>query len=207
MNTTIGLVGNDIMDLKDAFNLQSFNNPRYLAKVMTPGELSIIREGTSLFYIPQLIWTIKESAYKLMVKRGLRKRFNPVNFEVFNISDNCKGPKLITSSVVFDQCVFHACSECTDDYIHTWVGTSNRWAGLRRRVLSKQKGSDERSELKHDLANYLKLESSRLSVVKGKDTGIPSIIVDQENPIGDFSMSHDGDYISYVYNAQAITIS
>ena len=59
------MVGNDIVDLREANRTSNWQRPRYLEKLFTFREQQLIHNATNSFSMVWRLWSMKESAYKL----------------------------------------------------------------------------------------------------------------------------------------------
>ncbi|MBI2270771.1 MAG: 4-phosphopantetheinyl transferase family protein, partial [Bacteroidetes bacterium] len=80
-------IGNDIVSIKHAVENKHFLTQRYLNKLFTPKEQRYICSSNMLAYAAWLIWTAKESAYKIYNKQSGKRMYYPKKFEV-TVSDN-----------------------------------------------------------------------------------------------------------------------
>ena len=81
------MIGNDLVDLKLA-NIQSnWQRKGFLDKLFTPKEQVYILNADNPFETVWLLWSMKESAYKLYLQQGATRFFNPlkVNCEIFSV--------------------------------------------------------------------------------------------------------------------------
>ena len=62
------MVGNDIVDLKHAALESNWQRKGFLNKVFTSSEKQYIQDAENPFQMVWLIWSMKESAYKIIYK-------------------------------------------------------------------------------------------------------------------------------------------
>ena len=199
----MNLVANDIVDLNDPFNRRSFSNQRYLNKILTKKEIAFISEHRVISHLPQIFWSAKEAAYKLMVKHGLKLRFNPACFEVSaftNVGEYCDR---VFSTITYNHHAINLQSSCTAKYVHTWVDSKYRNSEMKVKVITKKNREDAHSAVINDLSVHLKLAVGHLKIVKDCKTNIPTFQIGKNKEIEgfDFSLSHDGAFIAYVLNS------
>ena len=68
------MIGNDIVDLKQAAKDSSWKRPRFLDKIFTPREQQLIWSAKDQDQMVWLLWSMKEAAYKVNVQQ-FGKRF------------------------------------------------------------------------------------------------------------------------------------
>jgi len=106
------MIGNDIVDLDAASIQPNRRRKRFLDKVFTDEEQSLIFHSKGGFKMAWLLWSMKESAYKIYVQQHSKRFFAPkiIQCKLFNKEEgivNIKGEKYATKS------------EIKDGYIHT----------------------------------------------------------------------------------------
>lgn len=111
------MIGNDIVDLRQAALESDPLRPRFLKKVFTPNEQLIISQATKVLNQVWLLWTMKEAAYKAHQRRfSLPRKFNPLLLEcvILNQSKEAAlGEVRIGTEVYFLYGTLHK------DYIHS----------------------------------------------------------------------------------------
>ena len=75
------MVGNDIVDLREANRTSNWQRPRYLEKLFTFREQQLIHNATNSFSMVWRLWSMKESAYKLYTQLNPSRFYNPKGFE------------------------------------------------------------------------------------------------------------------------------
>jgi len=79
------VIGNDIVDLELAHKESNWQRKGFLDKIFTPQEQYQIRSSI----IPDLtvwsFWSRKEAAYKIYNRQNGFRKFNPIQFECFNL--------------------------------------------------------------------------------------------------------------------------
>ena len=71
------MIGNDIVDLKQAAKDSNWKRPRFLDKIFTQKEQSIILSSENNDQMIWLLWGMKEAAYKAYVRQFKHVFFNP----------------------------------------------------------------------------------------------------------------------------------
>ncbi|WP_285008942.1 4'-phosphopantetheinyl transferase family protein [Pedobacter faecalis] len=71
------MIGNDIVDLRKAEKESNWRRPGYLEKLFTPEEQAMIQSAALPDQMVWLLWSMKESAYKIMSRRRNLRSFAP----------------------------------------------------------------------------------------------------------------------------------
>lgn len=75
------MVGNDVVDLREAKTNSNWQRPRFLAKLFTSKEQQLIYNATNSFTMVWRLWSMKEAAYKLYTQQNPSRFYNPIGFE------------------------------------------------------------------------------------------------------------------------------
>ena len=75
------MVGNDIIDINETRRSSNWERPRFMQKIFTIKEQSIISISNDPFTTVWHLWSMKESAYKVFVQAGGNRFFNPTKIE------------------------------------------------------------------------------------------------------------------------------
>lgn len=113
------MVGNDIVDLKVAGE-NAWKRKRFLDKVLLPSEKELLLSSADPSKFFWILWSMKESAYKIHFRKTLKRALNPLRFQCFY---NGK----VQGRVETDNCAFQTMTSITGEYVHTiaWEGDSN----------------------------------------------------------------------------------
>lgn len=193
----MAFVGNDIIDIETAFLLEKEQDEKWINKVFTIREQQYIYNTHSPKLTLWKLWSCKESAYKVIVKRQNKRFLNPKRIEIFSCDvTDChfaayEDMRLLTSS------------NCTKQYIHT-VCTANahdldKVVGevFRYPELSQSSGS---KEIRGKMVRKISLSIGAFDFSFHKDKfGIPSIQASSLEVNIDISFSHDEPHFAYVY--------
>ncbi|MEA3448067.1 MAG: 4'-phosphopantetheinyl transferase superfamily protein [Bacteroidota bacterium] len=113
------VIGNDMLDLTIPANKNTLTR-KGINKFFTSGEMEFAQK-TSFPHPIACLWTMKESAYKCLLKLGHNKAFSPAKFSVQIISD--RNP--ISGKVIYDNHVFWC--KCTKDkHLLTCVASNDQ---------------------------------------------------------------------------------
>lgn len=75
------MVGNDIVDIREAKRCSNWQRPRFLEKLFTSEEQQLIHDSPSSFLMVWGLWTMKESAYKLYTQTSPSRFYSPRAFQ------------------------------------------------------------------------------------------------------------------------------
>lgn len=82
------MIGNDIVDLKFASSSLNWREKRFMEKVFSAKEQKIISDSLNSFQTLWLLWSMKESAYKIYVRQYADKFFAPSKLQCNLLSSN-----------------------------------------------------------------------------------------------------------------------
>lgn len=108
------LVGNDLVDLKQAALESNWQRKGYLAKLYTKEEQDLILNAVAPFSMLWLLWTMKEASYKIVNRLTGIRSYNPLDFTCNNLVTNniettgrvnYKGDELVTHSDISDRLI------------------------------------------------------------------------------------------------------
>ena len=205
-------VGNDIIATQDKNNIASFTNPRYLKKVFSQREIDFITNSENDF-LAYLIWTCKESAYKALVKKGLKKTFCPVNFSVFMNAAQFHKNRFVAKAmkrrrqnryfgkVRYENHIVATLSVQTHELVHTTAltGFSKKEVTCAVKKIEMHEIENEsqlsKAFLVENLAKNLSVKKSDIKIAKDAFTGSPSVQVSKKSEQIDISTSHDAGFI------------
>ncbi|HIA36913.1 MAG TPA: 4'-phosphopantetheinyl transferase superfamily protein [Flavobacteriales bacterium] len=204
------MIGNDIISTNDIDNLKSFSNQRFLNKSFTEKELFYIKKSNCI-NIALLFWTIKESAYKTMVKLGCKKLFCPIKIEIE--LKNFQLNQQIFFNLTYKDNLIAVKTLQTPNYIHSIstvdVHELNRTKFRVLKINSKNTEVQSRQIRESFIYNYAKslaLSIDDITIHSDFYTGIPSVSCQgQDCPI-DLSFSHDGFHIAYAYSDSSFSV-
>lgn len=195
-------VGNDIVDLHDKFNAQSFINEAYLKKIASQHEIESFE--TLSPHTTATIWAFKESAYKYISKVMEVKPFNPRNYKITQTKAFTNN---IVNSTVFyipGNCFIYSCAYITGNYIHAISTTGSEALQHVKKKSIRLHTNDpgiQSANLKklfiEDISKEYNVNTSQCKLIKTK-TNIPILFIDGERTI-DLSFSHDGQFMAYAY--------
>jgi len=115
------MIGNDIVDLAQAEKDSNWKRAGYLEKLFTTEEQFLISSDIHQECMVWLLWTMKESAYKISSGRSKLREFAPVKLSCNNliIYDNTA-----TGNVTYNDQLYFTRSTIEKTYIHTIAAMS-----------------------------------------------------------------------------------
>lgn len=110
------MIGNDIVDLLQAAKDSNWQRNGFLDKLFTPEEQFLISSDIHPPKMVWLLWSMKESAYKIDSRETKLRLFAPVKLVCKNLiihDDNATG------NVWCSERIYYTKSQFNTDYIHT----------------------------------------------------------------------------------------
>ena len=182
------MLGNDIVDLNHLPDAERSLSLPYLSKICSQEEIERILNSANPVLLLWRIWSMKESAYKISIKLGAERAFNPKKFETFQINE--------TSGFVISDYGKMLCeTKCNESFIHTVAYLqSTKSFKLGEKLEADNQSAAVRIALIEDYLSF-NPEARNLEVIMQE--GVPHLLSDS-NKI-DLSLSHHGSYISWVF--------
>ncbi|MCO4822358.1 MAG: 4-phosphopantetheinyl transferase family protein [Flavobacteriaceae bacterium] len=189
------MIGNDIVDLKQARIDSNWKRKGFLEKIFTQNEQVLIFSSANQHQTVWLLWSMKEAAYKIYMRQFGNRFFNPTRLEC-NIETKTKG------HVVIGDNTFDTISQIDKNYIHT-IASKRREKGVKSSCFKIENTSIKlQSELskKRVLETYSKIRNiPKNSVAIQKDAiGIPYFFQNNKKQKESLSIAHHGHYCAYV---------
>lgn len=181
------MIGNDLVDLRQAAIESNWRRKGYLVKVCTPEEQQLVMEASKPDEMLWLIWTMKEAACKIIQRKTGIRRYEPINFCCGSLNINKKNSSGIVS---YFKDSFLVRSELSETFIHSVaVSALKDFQHLHLQYLSPE--PDYRTAFNR-LSEFYQLA--------GTPSGIPELthqITGQKHAV---SVSHHGDYLAVIYS-------
>jgi len=192
------MIGNDIVDLRQASQESNWHRKGYIDKLFTDHEQQLIYDATDPDRMVWLLWSMKESAYKVAVRQTKNRIFAPVKLACSldrSTEETAEGCVLYGES-------YRTRSLITSQYIAT-VALSINTPPCYSQIIIPFDTTDYQSH--HDLIRQMiRRHSSALfqtteeKIRIGKDSlGVPVLTIDDATIIP-VSISHHGHYGAYV---------
>jgi phosphopantetheinyl transferase (holo-ACP synthase) len=185
------MVGNDIVDLKLALSDDKASNQRWLNKVFLEREIELILSSENPNIMLWRLWSMKESAYKVAVKKSGIRAFNPKRFETLIL-----GPSQGRVNSIFG--TFYAKTWITEDYIHSIASDffDKMAVSGQKKTDTEDLSADVRIGLLEDFRNN-KPQFSELNIVMAAE--IPLLYSGADKLPFDISLSHHGNFVGWGY--------
>ncbi len=171
------MIGNDLVDLATARKESNWKRKGFLEKIFTDAEQLLIQNASQPETMVWILWSMKESAYKIWNRSSGVRLFNPKSFEcaVDHAAENS-----IHGKVRFGALLYHSQSIHNNEFVHTICRTS----GYRNTSLYVRfTDSRERIDLKNAIVR--------------NPSGIPCCTnINREKEL--ISISHHGNLCSYL---------
>ena len=184
------MVGNDIVDLKQAEIESNWQRKGFLNKVFTEKEQTLILNANNSFKTVWQLWSMKESAYKIYEQQYGYRFFAPKKLK-------CKLLNKTDGVVDVNNEKYYTKSRITENYIYT-IATLKYKSRLFDSCFRIER--NEYANQHQETYNQLKLEVSKrwklpfqdLSIVKNKE-GVPKLYQNEKKLAIDFSLTHHGN--------------
>ncbi len=106
------MIGNDIVDLNVASVESNWQRKGFLSKIFTADEQDLILNVKDSFKMVWLLWSMKESTYKVYEQQYGKRFFAPKKFQCKLITEN-------SGTVLINEEVYSTKSKINNDYIST----------------------------------------------------------------------------------------
>ncbi len=176
------MIGNDIIDLNLAKKASNWKRKGFLEKQFTKKEKALIRNANDCFKMVWLLWSMKESAYKIYTQQNEERFFSPKKFEC-HLSTNKHG------IVCFQNQEFFTKSLLNDNYIFTISSLENE-TKIHSEIL---KPSEVEKSIKNQLAEELGFKANEINKRKSR-IGAPNYYYQGNRLTKSCSISHHGNH-------------
>ena len=180
------MIGNDLVDLKQAASDSNWHRKGYLDKLYTKEEQDLILNAAVPSSMLWLLWTMKEASYKIVNRlTGIRK-YNPLSFTCSLIPESMKG----TGYVSYAQYKFFIHSDISDHLIHSAaVSAEKDFEGLH--LYYSENTADYIQKFNNSFPHYhLQRSAAGLPEMTSLHTGKRHAI----------SISHHGKHLAVIYS-------
>jgi phosphopantetheinyl transferase (holo-ACP synthase) len=188
------MIGNDIVDLRFASSGKHWKSRRFLDKVFSFEEQKVIADSENSFSALWKLWTMKESAYKIHVRRYGKPFFNPLNTACQILSET-------EGRVIINNNRYHSSSRISDEYIYTITHSSTSGKVITEcdKLINTdyvtQHNESHRSVL-NAFAELWNCDVETLAIRKN-EAGVPSVYKNNIKQMLPFSITHHGQYYGY----------
>lgn len=191
------MTGNDVICRSLFVQQRRISNPRYVNKLFLPDEQATIFRSSQPEITHGVLWALKESAYKVWMKQGGIRSFNPKKFWVMG---NPEGRVKITTpgGIVWGR------AEVSENYISAIaVSAQNLLSSVTSAVVRKPEvtpGSlSVRAELIRQMKKVFPGKKEEDFLLYKTDRDIPGLEVRGLDATIDLSFSHHGHFVSYAF--------
>ena len=182
------MIGNDIVDLKQAAKDSNWKRPRFLDKIYTPNEQKLIWSSNNQDQMVWLLWCMKEAAYKVNVQQFGKHFFNPKRLECTLLS-NLKGEVIIGDNRYFTESII------TEGFIYSIALIESGKSYKSEWFLNQSQDYSSQSKcLKKRFLKTLNLDE--VTIMKNK-IGIPKLKHNSDMLNSSFSLTHHGAFSGY----------
>lgn len=178
------MLGNDIVDLRQARRDSKWERKGYLEKICTPAEQELILNAEVPSVMLWLVWSMKEAAYKAENRLTNQRLYAPASFSCIQMSFDG------TFRVSYKDRLFYISSTLNDKYIHSIAMLHP--SDLRHVHISYLQN-------KPDYAQDFARQYPEYSLKKDK-AGLPAVIDYQTGLTHAASISHHGQYLAIIYS-------
>ena len=174
------MVGNDIVDLKEAQHASNWQRTRFLDKLFTESEQDYIINAENPFKMVWRLWSIKEASYKLYTQLYPSRFYNPKGFEC--VIENTSG------SVKFKDFQCYVETKETSNYIISEARFTKQ--ELRSKIVKfKTTNHKAQSEaLKTKLLHFI----GKAYRIQKNEVGVPTLSNGKQHL--NISLTHHGSY-------------
>ncbi|WP_456441972.1 4'-phosphopantetheinyl transferase family protein [Psychroserpens sp.] len=179
------MIGNDIVDLKQAAKDSNWKRPRFLNKVFTQKEQSIISSSENKNQMVWLLWSMKEAAYKAYVREFKQRFFNPKRIQ-------CQLGLCNEGVVRINHKIYYLRTLITSEYVYS-IASNNKEKFPKIDLFKFDQIEDVRTRLMHQISNRKKGDLNSIKIKKTA-LGVPNIFLNDEQIFEAVSISHHGEY-------------
>lgn len=188
------MIGNDIIDLQLAARQSNWKRKDFMNKLFSRQEQCLVLESSAPNRMVWKLWSMKESAYKIHVRKTGKRRFDPRSFNCEIIDQN-------QGFVHIDSDCYETMTTMKKELIHTMAHAINIEHELFYGMIMNEDGVDLgdalRKSLIKDLDERFKGPVKGLQVRKN-GLHIPELYVDHRKLKDLCSLSHHGRYGAYL---------
>ncbi len=205
------MIGNDIVDVRQARQESNWRRPRYLEKIFTREEQQRIEAAEAPDLMVWLLWSCKEAAYKRWASQTSQRSFIPKKIAVRDFQK--VEERRISTIESHDQTLQHQYTSwveigdhrylvettLTGDLIHSWtLANAKNLLLCKQEPLGQQDLSQATRVLLYDhLAQYSQWSPTDISIRKNEH-GRPFIYYQNEKCQLSLSLAHHGRYGGFV---------
>lgn len=188
------MIGNDIIDLAAASKESNWKRRGFLEKLFTLDEQRYILDSDTISKSVWLLWSMKESAYKIWARQNNQRAFAPKKFECKIFKKN-KGVVSFEGSKVFTKSIVNESYISTIAHVNENFG-GHIWVGPHSEIAQK---------LIQNVAQETGLPKAEISLKKLQN-GAPVCYHNRKILLNSCSISHHGNYGAFAYEYERTTL-
>lgn len=186
------VIGNDLIDLQRVAIESNWKRKGYLEKICTPDEQQLVREAEDPSVMLWLIWSMKESAYKILNRLTATRSYTPLSFACTTLlMDQNKA----TGQVFHPQGTFFTQSQVKGQLIHS-IAVSQRIHFPEIRVFEMKNIPDYVKHFNQCSDNY-SLERNEMGLPE-----MTHLLTGKKHAV---SVSHHGRYLAIAYSGSPLS--
>jgi len=194
------MIGNDIVDLSSTQIGEGQRRSRFLKKIFTDEEINQIQRSKCKNLMIWLMWSIKESVYKIVARQEERIRYAPKSIECKSINALKTGTYL--STVIYNNQYFTARSIINGDCIHT-IALEDGFSDSKIQsasfdIINQAYSSSIFDRQIIETINDSQACKNRHVIIKRDQLRIPRVY-SHDKEIAALSMSHHGRFQGFAY--------
>ncbi|MDI1255526.1 MAG: 4'-phosphopantetheinyl transferase superfamily protein [Flavobacterium sp.] len=172
------MIGNDVIDLELAKTESNWQRKGWLEKIFTPSEQKIIADSENQEIMVWLLWSMKESAYKIHHRNSKIRTYIPIRLIC---SDLRFKANFVFGKVSLNGIVFYTQTTIGSDFVHT-IATSHK------KLFKKLNNYFSDSYNGVAMTENIYKDANGIPFLQNKTTGKPKIL----------SIAHHGKFCSYI---------
>ncbi|OFY27855.1 MAG: hypothetical protein A2309_05630 [Bacteroidetes bacterium RIFOXYB2_FULL_35_7] len=190
------MIANDIISFINIESKYRIASDKALKIIFHPDEYNLLNNYSQVL-LSSLLWTCKESAYKIMMKNGFRRAFAP---SLYCVSISASENSIFSGTVSYNNS--HVCayySGVTDSFINTIAAVSKKSLPfIFHKIFSVNTSEEKDVRICNEISKSLNIPVSNIEL-KRNYWGIPELIIDGKKSNIEISLSNDASYISLAY--------
>jgi phosphopantetheinyl transferase (holo-ACP synthase) len=194
------MIGNDVIDFNQALKESSWKRKNFLQKLFMPDEEKFILNSGNIPAMVWLLWSMKESSYKIYFREKKKYSFAPLKFNctLLSVQNN-----IFSGECMVENYKFLTYSELSDELISTIAVTKEALLNnffmyncfRFKTKIYKDQQEEIYKHILHDITIHIKT-LDELKVIKN-EFGIPSFLYKGLIRKDLISISHHGQFAAY----------
>ena len=183
------MIGNDIVDLEFAGFNSRWREQRFLDKLFSIEEQDFIFSDENRFENIWKLWSMKESAYKIISRADGIVRFNPKDFQCFTMTAT-------RGQVIYENNSISTVTQTNQKFIQTTAYLKQNWISDVFQVLNAGAEAPSQPKYEHAVRAYAeqkKVSQNTIEIIKN-DIGVPQFYLQGNLQKEQLSLSHHGHF-------------